>query len=246
MRRRFGFALVGLSVLLAVVGLYGCKTSGLVSESQEVEVGQQASQQIESQYPVSRDAQLNALVDDIGQYIAKRSDRPNLQYTFKVLDIKDVNAVSLPGGWVYVYRGLIDLVGGSGSPDKDMLAGVIAHEVGHIAARHAAQQMGRETIYGTAIGALTKGNARQYASIFANLNLLHFSREDEYEADHLSIKYLYGSRYNPEGIIRFLTLLQSKSSDPATLPFLRTHPVTNERIKRATDYLNQLKSGAAH
>ncbi|MDO8587699.1 MAG: M48 family metallopeptidase [Armatimonadota bacterium] len=246
MRRRSGSKLLVLPILLALAAIPGCKSGSLISESQEVDIGQQASRDIERQYPVSKDPRLNAMVNEIGQYIAARSNRPNLKYTFKVLDIKDVNAVSLPGGWVYVYKGLIDLLGGPANVNKDQLAGVIAHEVGHVAARHAAEQMSRSTLYGITIGVLTKGNTAQYANVFANLSLLRWSRKDEYEADKLGINYTYGSQYNPQGLVDFLKLLQAKSgSGSKSLAFLRTHPVTSERIDRAQTYLNQQKSGAS-
>jgi len=228
-------------LLLAVAALTGCETESLVSKSQEVEIGRQAAKDIEARHPVSKDAELNATVNDIGQYIAARSDRTDIQYTFKVLDIKDVNAVSLPGGWVYVYKGLMDEVGS----DKDMLAGVIAHEVGHVTARHHAELMGRSTLYGIGIAVLTKGNTRQWVNFFANLNLLRWSRKHEYEADALGIKYTYSSTYNPDGLIRFLEVLQTKSkSEPSRFEAaLRTHPVTSERIDRAKDDLAVLKAG---
>ena len=246
MRRRSGIRLLALPILLALAILPGCKSGNLVSQDQEIDIGRQASRDIERQYPVSKDQRLNALVNEIGQNMAARSDRPSLQYTFKVLDIKDANAVSLPGGWVYIYSGLFDLMGGPGNVNKDQLAGVIAHEVGHITARHAAEQMSRSTLYGIGIGVLTKGNTAQYANIAANLTLLRWSRKDEYEADKLGIKYTSGSQYNPQGLVDFLKALQAKSGNGSkALAFLRTHPVTTERIDRAQNYVNQFKSGAS-
>lgn len=234
----------GLVLLLAVFSLVftGCNPKGLVSTNQEIEIGRQASQQIESQYPVDKDPQLNAMVNEMGQAIAKCSDRPDLQYTFKILDISEVNAVSLPGGWVYVYKGLIDQT--AGHPDQ--LAGVIAHEVGHIAARHAAQMIGREEEASLLIGILTQGQMQQIADLFANLEFLHWSREQEYQADQLGIKYLYRcQRWDPQGLINFFNiLLKIEPSHPSKFDqIFATHPVTATRIKRAQAYLDDLKSG---
>ncbi|MDO8683180.1 MAG: M48 family metallopeptidase [Armatimonadota bacterium] len=246
MRRQLKNGLLFLSVLLAVFSLTGCKPESLVSQSQEIDIGRQASRDIERQYKVSADSRLNAMVNEIGQNLAARSDRPNLKYTFKVLDVKDVNAVSLPGGWIYVYKGLIDEIGGPGNIDRDKLAGVISHEIGHVAARHHAQMMGRSQLYGIGIGVLTKGNTAQWVSLFANINLLHWSRKDEYEADKLGIKYTYGSTYDPNGLIEFLQVLQSKSkSEPSRFEsWFRTHPVPSDRVGRAQQYLNELRTGS--
>lgn len=236
--------LIGLVALLIMssFALNGCNPKSLVSTSQEIDIGRQASQQIESQYPVDRDPQLNSMVNNMGQAIARCSDRPDLQYTFKILDIKDVNAVSLPGGWVYIYKGLIDQT--KGNPDE--LAGVIAHEVGHVAARHHAQMIGREIQANLLIGILTKGQVQQIAGLFANLQFLRWSRVQEYEADKLGIKYLYRCRqWDPQGVVNFFNmLLKIEPSHSSSFDqIFATHPVTTERIKRAQAYLDALRSG---
>jgi predicted Zn-dependent protease len=232
--------LVGLSILET-----GCPPKSLVSKSQEVEIGREAARDVESRYPVSKDAELNAMVDRIGQDLAQHcSDRPDIKYTFKVLDIKDVNAVSLPGGWVYVYKGLIDET--KGKPDQ--LAGVIAHEIGHIAARHHADMIGRQTYATILLGTLTKGDVQQIAGVFADLSLLRWSRKHEYEADRLGIKYMYRCRtYDPQGLVNFFNLLLQKQKDEPSRfeQMFRTHPVASERISRAQKYLDDLKAGRA-
>ncbi|MCL6520548.1 MAG: M48 family metalloprotease [Armatimonadetes bacterium] len=233
--------------IIAIVSLFvcGCKPESLVSKSQEIEIGQEASQQIESRYPVNKDPALNAFINQIGQDLAQRcSDRPDLTYTFKILDIKDVNAISLPGGWVYVYKGLIDET--QGKPDQ--LAGVIAHEIGHIAARHHAQMLGREIQAQLLIGTLTKGQTKEIATLFANLQFLRWSRKQEFEADKLGIKYMYRcQKYDPQGLINFFnSLLQRQKDQPSRFEqIFRTHPVTSERIKRAQEYYDALRAGRA-
>ena len=219
----------------------GCKPESLVSTSQEVGIGRQASQQIESNYPVNKDPELNRLVNEIGQNLVQYSERQDIKYTFKVLDLKDVNAVSLPGGWIYVYKGLIDNTKG----DVNELAGVIAHEIGHIAARHHAEMIGRETFAGILVVTLTRGDVRQWANLFANLTLLRWSRKHEYESDRLGVKYMYQSRYSAEGLVNFLERLQQIQKDkPSEFEqIFRTHPVTEERVKRAKNFLADLKAG---
>jgi beta-barrel assembly-enhancing protease len=237
------FLFLGASVTCSLL-VAGCSPKSLVSRSQEVEIGREASQEVERTYPVSKNAALNREVNDIGQYLAKLSGRQDITYTFKVLDVKEVNAFSLPGGWIYVNKGLIDATKG----DKDQLAGVIAHEIGHVAARHHAEMIGRQTYASLLIGTLTKGQTQQIVGVFANLSLLRWSRKQEYEADKLGIKYAYESgRYNPDGLIDFLARLEKmQGHEPSEFQqIFLTHPVTSERVTRARQYLADLRAGKA-
>jgi predicted Zn-dependent protease len=222
--------------------LTSCKPSSLVSSSQEVEIGREAAREIEQQYPVNRDPELNRMVTQIGQNLVRHSDRQDIEYTFKILDLKDVNAVSLPGGWIYVYKGLIDET--KGNPDQ--LAGVISHEIGHVAARHHAELIGRQTYASLIVGTLTKGDVQQIAGVLANISLLRWSRKQEYESDKLGILYMYRSgQYNPQGLINFFnTLAQMQGHEPSEFEqIFRTHPVNSERVTRAQGYLDDLRAG---
>ncbi|MBI2843715.1 MAG: M48 family metalloprotease [Armatimonadetes bacterium] len=240
MRRQVANRLLLVLALAASGMLWGCAPESLVSTSDEVAVGRQAAAEVEATYPVSRDPAANQLVNDIGRHLLSQTQpRQGIEYTFKVLDVNDVNAFALPGGWIYINRGLIDQTRGN----RDQLAGVIAHEIGHVQAKHHAEMMGRSALYGIAIGALTKGNVTQWANLFANLNLLSWSRKHEYEADTLAIDYTFASRYNAQGIIDFFRVLQAEQGRGRTPAFLRTHPLTEDRIERAQAYLNRKKSG---
>lgn len=232
--------LLPLFCLFAVLTLAGCSSKDIVSTSQEVEVGQEAARQIEAQYPVSKDSGLNKLVNDTGQTVLRYvpNKREGIEYKFKVLDINEVNAFSLPGGWIYIERGLIEATKGN----NHQLAGVIAHEIGHVQARHAAKMMGRSQIYGIAIDILTEGKTQEWANVFANLNLLRWSRKEEYEADKLAVDYLLPSPYNPKGLIDFFKVLLAEDGKGATLPFLQTHPLTQDRIDRLQEYLDEKKA----
>lgn len=220
----------------------GCAPKSLVSTSQEISIGNAAAKDVEKQYKVDSDPKLNELVNDIGQNLVRFSDRQDIKYTFKVLDVKDVNAFSLPGGFVYVNKGLIDATKGN----RDQLAGVMAHEIGHVAARHHADIIGRQTYASILVGTLTKGDTQQVASVFANVEMLHWSRAHEYQADRLGILYMYRSKiYDPEGLIDFFgNLLKIEGHAPSQFEqIFRTHPVTSDRIVKAKQYLADLKSG---
>lgn len=234
--------IVAAALLFIIAFVSGCSPKELVSQSEEIEIGKQASKSLEKEYKLVKDPELNEMVNTMGQTLAKYSDRPDLQYTFKIIDTKDVNAVSLPGGWVYVYKGLIDVT----KDHPDQLAGAIAHEIGHIAARHHADMIGRETYANLLIGVLTKEETAQIASIFANIKLLRWSRKHEYEADRLGIKYMYKSQqYDPQGLINFFNyLLSIEKKKPSEFEqIFLTHPVTSERIARAQKYYDQLRNG---
>ncbi len=242
MYKRYGTIFVILAVSLSSMLLGGCKPRDLVSTSQEVDIGRQASQQVESENKVITDPKLNDLVNTMGQNLVKCSDRQDIKYTFKILDVKDVNAFSLPGGWVYVNKGLIDATAGN----NNELAGVIAHEIGHIVARHHADMIGRQMYASILIGTLTQGQVQQVASIFADITLLKYSRQQEFAADRLGLKEMFRCKqYNPDGLINFFNqLLKIEKNPPSNFEqIFQTHPVTSERITAARQYLADLESG---
>lgn len=212
----------------------------MVSTDQEVDVGRRSAEEVESQYQVITGTAEAREIQAIGDRLKAVRNRRDIEYRFKLIRNKDVNAFALPGGWIYVDSGLMDLLNKSsvpagypGNPTKtDMLAGVLAHEMGHIEARHQAKMMGRAELYGIALSTLSNKNTQQWASVFANINMLQYSRADENEADALGIKYSADAGYNPYGLVAFLDLLNRTSSAGGTPAFLRTHPSTPERIER--------------
>lgn len=238
--RRYHYFVISLLLAASAVYTVGCS----VGRNQEIEIGREASQQVEKQYPVNKDPQLNELVNDIGQNLVKYTTRQGIDYTFKILDVKEVNAFSLPGGWIYINKGLIDATRNS----RDQLAGVIAHEIAHVDARHHAEQIEDQMRVNILIATLTKGDVQTVAGILADLRSLRWSRKQEYEADRLGIKYMFQSgAYNPQGLIDFFnTLLQMEGRQPSEFEqIFRTHPVTSERIVRGQQYLDDLKAGRA-
>jgi predicted Zn-dependent protease len=228
-----------LALAILISGLAGMAASpraraGLISHSEEIRMGRDAARQLEAKSRVSRDSRVEA----IGRRIARVSDERDAQYTFKVIDQDDVNAVSFPGGPVYVYRGLLRMVG----DDDDALAGVIAHEVGHITERHAVKQVEKSMGANLLLELLTRGSSRTAASIITNLLSLRFSRQDEYEADKMGVLYMTRAGFDPHGLSRFFRKLeQSEGRGSRGATWLRTHPSSGERARRVDDMAEELR-----
>src|SRR5215210_1697843 len=156
-------ALLGLMLVAGTVSvpMPAAAQLGLISPSEEIRLGQEAAAQFESKYPTPRDRR----VEGIGMDIVRANNMPDYPYRFRVIDQNEVNAVSLPGGPVYIYSGLLKMVG----RDDDALAGVIAHELGHIRERHSVQQMEKQSLAGLLLGNLTRGNTQRLGAVLANV-----------------------------------------------------------------------------
>ncbi|RMG48447.1 MAG: peptidase M48 [Acidobacteria bacterium] len=234
--RRYG-PVAGVALLLAV--LPACVTNPatgrhqliLFSSRQEVALGRQADPEIRAEYGVYPDPALGGFVAEVGARIASASDRPDLPYSFTILDSPVVNAFALPGGPVYVTRGLL-----AHARDEAELAGVLAHEVGHVVGRHGAEQMSRARLAGLGLEALTLARpglsrAAGLLGAGARLLLLKFGRDAEREADALGVRYLAAAGYDPFGLPRFLGVLDRLEQERGRLlpAWLSTHPDPGER-----------------
>jgi len=219
------------------------------STDKEVQMGQAISQQVEKEYKAADDPLIQKRVEDIGKKIASVCDRKEIDYSFKVLNDEEVNAFSLPGGFVYVNKGLIDKVS-----NDDELAAVLAHEVGHVVARHSIKKLQAMQAYSilrilvaAAPGSGNVGNAADIA--FAEI-LLGYGREDELLADQLGARYTKLAGYNPRAMISFLEKLQDIERRKPARPksYFKTHPYVPDRIRIVkqelgekisfTDYIN--------
>lgn len=203
------------------------------STDKEVALGQSIARQVDKEYKMAQDPLLKKRVEDIGKKIVSVSDRKEIDYEFNVLDDDEVNAVSLPGGYIYVNRGLIEKV-----DNDDQLAGVLAHEVAHIVARHSIKKLQALNSYSvlrllTAVAVPDSGqvgNAADYA--FMEL-LMGYSRDDELLADQLSARYCSLAGYDPHGMINFLEKLQDINRRRPLRPksYFKTHPYVPDRIR---------------
>lgn len=246
-------SVLALCVLLAP-GLSGCTTNPATGEqsftpfmspSQEMAVGAEEHPKILAEYGGAyRDSAVSAYVSSIGRLLAATTETPNQPFTFTVLDTPDVNAFAVPGGYVYVTRGLMALAN-----NEAELAGVIAHEIGHVVARHAAQRHSQAVLASIGLdvlGAATGSSGlQQLAGLGAQLYLLGYSREQELEADRLGVRYLARAGYDPMAMASFLSELEAEDALDAKIAekegsaqppeFLRTHPRTETRIVEAAN-----------
>ncbi|HEY5133855.1 MAG TPA: M48 family metallopeptidase, partial [Candidatus Krumholzibacteriaceae bacterium] len=159
--------------------------------------------------------------------------RRDIDYHFAVIKKDEVNAFALPGGYVYVYTGLMKVV-----DDEAQLASVIAHEVGHVAARHATERLttmyGYQFIVGIILGENPNGYAKLVSDMVSTGGFLKYSRNNEFEADQLGAKYVYAAGYDPAGMVELLGKLKDvEAREPGKFEtWLMTHPATGDRLAR--------------
>lgn len=194
-----------------------------ISDSQEVELGQQLDREIGSEVKISRDPAAIDLVRSIGAQLVPNSDRPNMPYTFQVVDDKNINAFATMGGFVYVNTGTI-----SAADNRAQLAAVIAHEMGHISGRHALEQI-RQMALAQGVASVAGLDKDQFVNIGVQLALrLPNSREAEFDADRRGLSTISRAGFSPQAMPAFMQKLVSKSG--GVPGFLSTHPGADERI----------------
>lgn len=233
-------ALISAAALALVLapGLYGCRTRSFLSTKQEVTMGQEGAREVEQEFRVDTSSPDAERVRRIGQRLLPHIDRRDIPYSFKVLDSPEINAFSLPGGPVYVYRGLLDFIGN----DDDALACIIGHELGHVNARHVARQVSSNFINSLFIDIfIPNPTANAGASILDEIIGLKYSRDEEYEADRRGLSYAHFAGYDPNGLIRFFDKLRrlEKREGGHSPEWLQDHPLTKERIAKAKEIIAQ-------
>ncbi len=219
-----------------------------MSQAEERQVGAENHPKVLEQFGGAyQDAGLRQYVDRVGQTLAAKSELPDIKWTFTLLDSDVTNAFALPGGYVYVTRGLLAL-----AEDEDQLAAVVGHEIGHVTARHGAQRQAQGTlaqvgvvglsILGAVFGGQQAGQlVGQVASVGAQGLVASYSRDQEFEADELGIRYNARTGYDPQGMAEFLAKLQAEKTLMAKLrgkapqgsSYFDTHPPTPDRVARA-------------
>jgi len=214
-----------------------------MSQSQELRIGLQEHPKLLKQFGGAYEhAQAVAYVDEIGQRLAAKSELPDLQFTFTTLNSKVINAFALPGGYVYMSRGLLGLMN-----DEAELASVLGHEIGHVTARHSANRYNKSIfaqIASVGVGIATgSGDLANLVGQTSQMYLLSYSRGQELQADELGVRYMTRLGYDPFGAPRMLETLGAATSldqrilgrnEAAQIPaWARTHPLTSERVQVA-------------
>ena len=228
---------IALSLMVAACAtnpVTGKRELSLVSEQQEIQMGQQGAQQVAQEIGLINDQALQNYVQGVGAAIAAKSERPNLPWTFRVVDDPSPNAFALPGGFIFVTRGLLDLMN-----NEAELAPVVGHEIGHVTARHSVQQMSQQQIAQLAlgIGSILSPTVAQLggaASQGLGLLFLKYGRDDERQADDLGFRYALGQGYDVrymDDVFRSLQRLGEASKQSPLPTWLATHPGEAERIQ---------------
>ena len=212
----------------------GKKELMLISEGQEIAIGKKSDVEIRDEYSVYKYKDLNEYVSSVGKKLLKYVHRKNLKYKFTILDTPVVNAFAIPGGYVYVTRGILAFLN-----NEAQLASVLGHELGHVNARHSANMISKQILFnlGVGIGYAVSKEFRKYAGLVligGNLLFLKFSRNDEYQADELGVEYATLSGYDTNEMAKFFETLNKLShSQKYSLPeFLSTHPSPPHRIEK--------------
>lgn len=203
-----------------------------MSDAQEVDLGRQMNQQLRSSnIRFSRNSQINQYVEQIGRRLVANSDRPQLPFTFQVVEDNTINAFATLGGFVYIHTGLI-----KAADNEGQLASVIAHEIGHIGGRHLVKQMRQSTI---ASGLVSAAGLDRNTAVGIGIELAlnrPRSRQDEFDADNRGLRALTAAGYAPSAMVSFMEkLMQSGGSVPT---FLSTHPGTGDRINALQSSIN--------
>ena len=218
----------------AVIGVAAALTGCMASTQQEVQLGQQYAAQINQQLPIVGDPEVVRYINVLGDSIARVGDDRNLDWHFYVVDSPEINAFAVPGGYVYVNRGLIEA-----AQDMSQLAGVLGHEIGHVEKRHSMQQMRDMERANLGVGlvcVLTTVCQSQVGATAINLGgsavFAKFSRSDESEADAVGVQNVVRAGIDPRGIPgMFRILLNMRKQGPGTVDaWFSTHPLEEDRI----------------
>ncbi len=254
--------LITFLVVVSALALSGCATnpvSGqqdfvMMSEAQEIELGRASDLEVRKQYKVYANPALQSYVDRVGQEIARHSHRPNLHYHFTVLDSPEVNAFALPGGYVYITRGILVYLNSEAE-----MAAVLGHEIGHVTARHGVRQQSaaQAANIGVSIASiflpeLNTQVGHDLTNLFGGALLSGYGREHELEADRLGADYLARTDYDPQAMIRVVGVLKNQELFDAEVAkqegraprryhgTFATHPDNDTRLKQVVGEASHL------
>jgi Zn-dependent protease with chaperone function len=234
-------SMLGLFILLIQAAALG-QNPFTLTEKDEIELGRHAAGQIEKDLRLIEDAAITKYISELGQALVVRSGRKDIAYTFKVVNSPEINAFALPGGFIYVNRGLIET-----AETQNELAGVLGHEIGHVVARHGAEQAARSGLVQSGLGILGgllgRGNAstigQTAAQMVASGVFMKFGREAERQADQLGARMLYDAQFRPQGMVSFFERLAGleKTQPNVVQKFFSSHPSPAERSHNVSELI---------
>lgn len=230
MMRRVTGLVFALLLMFSIYGLPPVQAA-IISTQEEISIGKSVAKDLEKQYGLVDDKALQDRVARIGASIAAVSDRRELTYSFKVLNSKDVNALALPGGFVYVFKGLIDYM-----PSDEELAGVLSHEVGHVVKRHTVRQMEKSLIAQVLFGVLFGDRGVFLQNLAYNAIMAGYSRTDEQEADRVGFYQAVKAGYNPYSMLMTLQKLDDLDKK-GSYGIFSTHPDPEARVNLVRGYI---------
>ncbi len=226
-------------LVLCVAVVTGCDNPLEIDRETEIEIGREGAAELEAEHGVVEDAALQHRLDAVGKRVAAASGEPDLPWTFKILDTEKVNAVSLPGGFIYATRGMMEYV-----ESDDQLAGVMAHEVVHADHHHAKSAIEKAMAQSLLAELVTRKSSKtikQAAGIALELDMRQGYRGKEYEADRFGTLYAFRAGYRADGLRQLLALMHADEGDPARITWLlQTHPPLSKRIQRLDEYVPTL------
>ena len=231
------------------VGGRGSLGLPLISVNDEIAMGRDAQTQVKKSVPPVSDSALNTYVIQVGKQLAARARGPRYPYSFSIANYRELNAFALPGGPVWINRGILHA-----AASEAQFAGVLAHEIAHIAQRHAADQITKQLVANGFLGLLgaVLGNdpgaartAQAGARLLAGGYMLKFSREDEREADAIGLQIMQRAGWDPRGMAEFMeTLRREQGRDPGSVEiFLSSHPAPAERASALRRSLGSRSTG---
>ena len=239
--------LAASAALTVTLASAGCKSgqiqSNVMNSSQENDLGRDYASQIDSQAKFVMDGKINRRVLDIATpiFAEAQKERPDVSFRIRVIDSPEVNAFSIPGGYVYIYRGLMDKIGN----DDDALACVIGHESAHVVRRHVVKSISDSENKGLLVDLatiLSRSNVvGQAGGALFELDQLHYSRAAEYEADRWGEKFAYNAGFDPHGMIRTFQIFEHMEGGQPDVPdYALDHPINPNRILRAQEQMREL------
>lgn len=218
----------------------------LDNPQRQEELGQSCALAVGNSYPLSTNNNRNDYVNMVGMTVASVSEKPELEYSFAILESPDINAYSTPGGYVFITRGALEACA-----DESELAAVLGHEVAHVVLNHGIEQIKNEkwTELGMTVASTQSKEFREFEQVTDKmaekvLTGVH-SNEQEYKADSEAVNYLIAAGYDPNGMTRFLMKLQAKTGAGDISNVMKTHPGTAERVKRVQQQIASAPAGGA-